>query len=171
VIRPLDREDADALADLMARCSPTTRRQRFHGVVTAIPPAYLARCLSGEHDALVAVVAGVVVGMASMGPVFEEPAVHEVAVLVEDRWQGEGVGRALVLGLFARTRVATVRMELCRSPLVDHVRATLPVVRRWQFGCDTVFDVDVAAVRRAAREPARRPPSSAGRRRVAAVPT
>jgi GNAT superfamily N-acetyltransferase len=171
VIRALAPHDANALADMMSRCSPATRHRRFHGVVTAIPPAYLARCLSGEHDALVAVADGEVVGMASIGPVFEEPAVHEVAVLVEDRWQGRGIGRALVLALFARAVVEVVRMELCRSPLLDHLVATLPVVGSRQFGCDTTIDVDVRAVRRAARETAPRPPSSAGRRRAAAVPT
>jgi GNAT superfamily N-acetyltransferase len=171
MIRVLTPNDADGLADLMSRCSPATRHQRFHGVVTAIPPAYLARCLSGEHDALVAVAGGEIVGMASIGPVFEEPAVHEVAVLVEDRWQGKGIGRALVLALFARAAVETVRMELCRSPLLDHLIETLPVIRSHQFGCDTTIDVDVRAVRRAARVTAPRPPSSAGRRPAAAVPT
>jgi hypothetical protein len=171
MIRALTQADGTVLADLMSRCSPVTRHQRFHGVVTAIPPAYLASCLSGEHDALVEIVGGEIVGMASMGPVFEEPDVHEVAVLVEDRWQGKGVGRALVSALFARAVVGTARMELCRSPLLDHLVATLPVVRSQQFGCDVTIDVDVLAVRRAARVPAPRPPSSAGRRPVAAVPT
>jgi hypothetical protein len=53
MIRALRSDDVAALARMTERCSPRTRYARFHGVVTEILPAYLRRCLSGEHSALV----------------------------------------------------------------------------------------------------------------------
>jgi hypothetical protein len=43
VVRPLRAGDESGLAAMVDRCSPTTRHQRFHGVVTEIPPTYLRR--------------------------------------------------------------------------------------------------------------------------------
>ena len=146
MIRALQPDDADALARMVSRCSPRTRYQRFHGVVTEIPPAYLRRCLSGEHTALVAEEDGELVGLASVGPVFEEPDVPEVAVIVEDGWQGRGVGRTLVAALVEKAGVAVVRMELCRTSLLAYVTATFPVVASRGHGCDVTVDVDVSAV-------------------------
>jgi GNAT superfamily N-acetyltransferase len=193
VIRGLRADDAGALAAMMARCSPRTRYQRFHGVVTEIPPAYLRRCLDGEHLALVAesdtdtgwdlatgtlagkdtaigpaagtgtgtgtdasigsglgtvITSSSIVGLASVGPVFEEPDVAEVAVIVEDRWQGQGIGRALVAALVAKAGVTVVRMELCRTPLLTYVTEALPVVASRQHGCDVTIDVDVRSLAR-----------------------
>ncbi len=170
-IRPVRPGDAGALAALMSRCSPATRHQRFHGVVTEIPAGYLLDCLSGEHVALVAQRGADLVGFASVGPVFDEPAVHELAVLVEDGWQRRGVGRALVLALLAVVPVPVVRMELTRSPLLDHLRATLPVVGSTSYGADVTIDIDVASalagLTRAAAAPAPRRRCSAVRRPVA----
>jgi GNAT superfamily N-acetyltransferase len=169
--RPARPTDATALAALLDRCSPATRHQRFHGVVTEIPAAYLRRCLSGEHVTRVAQVGAELVGFASAGPVFDEPTVHEVAVLVEDGWQRRGVGRALVLALLADVPVPVVRMELTRSPLLDHLYATLPVIGTASYGNDVTIDIDVAAVMRAVPGPAPRPRCSAVRRRAAAALT
>lgn len=171
MIRPLAPTDADALTALVARCSPRTRYQRFHGVVDRIPPAYLRRCLSGEHATVVAESAGLIIGFGSVGPVFDEPDVHEIAVLVEDRRQGRGAGRALASALFDVAPVDVVRIEMCRSPLVEHLATTLPVLRAQQLGCDVVLDVDAAAVRRAAAGSAPSPRSSTGSRPAAAVPS
>jgi GNAT superfamily N-acetyltransferase len=164
VIRVLRGDDAGALAAMMTRCSTRTRYLRFHGVVTEIPPAYLRRCLGGEHMALVAetstntgadssadtgrdISTGTdIIGLASIGPVFEEPDVAEVAVIVEDRWQGQGIGRALVAALVAKAGVAVVRMELCRTSLLTYVTGALPVVASSQHGCDVTIDVDVRSL-------------------------
>lgn len=144
MIRTLLPGDVAALARMMARCSDRTRYERFHGVVTEIPPAYLRRCLSGEHLALVVEDAGEIVALASIGP--SEGDVPEMAVIVEDGWQGRGVGRALVTALFAKAGVTTVRMELCRHSLLAYVTATLPVLASEQHGCDVTLDVDVRSV-------------------------
>ena len=146
MIRAIEPTDTDALTRMMSRCSPGTRYLRFHGVVTELPPAYLRRCLSGEHTALVAQVAGEIVGLASIGPVFEEPDVSEAAVIVEDGWQGRGVGRALVTALVAKTGVTVLRMEVCRTPLLTYLTENLPVLASQQHGCDVTIDVDVRSV-------------------------
>jgi GNAT superfamily N-acetyltransferase len=69
-----------------------------------------------------------------------------MAVIVEDGWQGRGVGRALVAALFAKVGVTVVRMELCRASLLEYVTSTLPVLASEQHGCDVTVDVDVRSV-------------------------
>jgi GNAT superfamily N-acetyltransferase len=150
MIRTVQPDDADALSRMMSRCSPRTRYERFHGVVTEIPSAYLHSCLSGAHLALVAAEGDEVVALASIGPVGatgpEHHAEPEVAVIVEDSRQGRGVGRALMAALIAKTGAGVVRMELCRASLLDYVTATLPVLASEQHGCDVTLDVDVRSV-------------------------
>lgn len=143
MIRLLRAEDVDALSAMLGRCSPATRYQRFHGVATEFPPGYLRRCLTGEHVAMVAAEDDAVVAMASVGPVFDAPAVHEVAAIVEDRWQSKGIGRQLVASLLAHAGVTVVRMEVCRTSLLGYLTSTLPVVAAAHHGCDTVLDLDV----------------------------
>ena len=143
MIRLLRAGDGAALAAMLARCSPATRYQRFHGVVAEFPPGYLRRCLTGEHVAMVAAEDDAVVAMASVGPVFDDPSVHEVAAIVEDRRQSKGLGRELVSALLAHAGVAVVRMEVCRTSLLGYLTSTLPVVASTHHGCDTVLDLDV----------------------------
>jgi GNAT superfamily N-acetyltransferase len=144
MIRTLQPDDVAALARMMERCSPRTRYERFHGVVTEIPPAYLRCCVSGEHIALVVEEDGEIVALASIEPALGEPP--EMAVIVEDSWQGRGVGRALVSALFAKAGVTVVRMELCRASLLAYVTSSLPVLASEQHGCDVTLDVDVRSV-------------------------
>lgn len=176
MIRPLTPADTGALADMLARCSPLTRYRRFHGVVHEIPAAYLHRCLYGDQEARIAVQAGRIVGFASAGPAAGAPHVHEVGVLVEDRWQGGGLGRALVTALFAeRPAVTVVRMDVCQPSLLAYLLARLPVLSTTRDGCDTTVDVDARVFSSTVPSPtaAPAPPRqwSAARGRDAAVPT
>jgi GNAT superfamily N-acetyltransferase len=111
-IRQADPDDMPALSDFFAGLSAHTRHLRFFGPVT--PGADLLRTLSGcpdNVDALVAVRAGVIVGHA-MAVDRVDPAgsrgtrVTDIGVVVNDAWQGRGVGsalmRALVTGAQAR---------------------------------------------------------------------
>lgn len=143
MIRVLRPGDEDALARMLSRCSPKTRYQRFHGVAERFPPGYLRRCVTGEHVAMVAEEDTEVVALASVGPVFGDTDVHEVAAIVEDRWQSKGLGRELVATLLAHAGVTVVRMEVCRTSLLAYLTATLPVVASHHHGCDTVLDLDV----------------------------
>lgn len=59
---------------------------------------------------------------------------------------GQGVGRALVAALVAKAGVATVRMEVCRTPLLTYLTDTLPVIASERHGCDVTIDVDVRSL-------------------------
>jgi len=120
-IRQADPDDMPALSDFFAGLSAHTRHLRFFGPVT--PGADLLRTLSGcpgNVDALVAVRAGVIVGHA-MAVDRAEPRelrgirIADIGVVVNDAWQGRGVGsalmRALVTGAQARG-VTTLEMDV-----------------------------------------------------------
>ena len=123
-IRQTGPEDLPALGDFFAGLSAHSRYLRFFGPVT--PGATLLRTLSGAADnvdALVAVRGGVIVGHA-MAVDRVEPQnprrargarVTDIGVVVDDAWQGRGVGsalmRALVTGAQARG-VTTLEMDV-----------------------------------------------------------
>ena len=123
-IRQTGPEDLPALGDFFAGLSAHTRYLRFFGPVT--PGAALLRTLSGAADnidALVAVRGGVIVGHAMAvdradphGP--RGTRVTDIGVVVDDAWQGRGVGaalmRALVTGAQARG-VTTLEMDVLDS--------------------------------------------------------
>jgi len=126
-------EDLPALSDFFARLSMHTRYLRFFGPVT--PGAALLRTLAGcadTVDALVAVRGGVIVGHA-MAVDRAEPRgtrVTDIGVVVDDAWQGRGVGaalmRAIVTGAQARG-VATLEMDV----LDDNHRVLAMVTGHW----------------------------------------
>jgi GNAT superfamily N-acetyltransferase len=120
-IRQARPEDLPALSDFFAGLSAHTRYLRFFGPVT--PGAALLRTLAGfadNIDALVAVRGGVIVGHA-MAVDRVEPRgsrgtrVTDIGLVVDDAWQGRGVGaalmRALVTGAQARG-VTTLEMDV-----------------------------------------------------------
>jgi GNAT superfamily N-acetyltransferase len=148
---------------MLARCSPRTRYERFHGAVEEIPPGYLRRCLHGDgQEARVAELGtGELAGLASTGPA--APGVRELGVLVADPWQRRGVGRLLTADLLAHAAASgarLVRLELCRlrPGLLDYVVTHLPVAARLTDGCDVTVDVTLP---RSGPGTAPRPPSSA----------
>ncbi len=87
-------EDLVAVGAMAARCSRETIYHRFHGFIDV--PTYLASLLTSDQTTIVAWSEGCCVGFASLAG---GPQGHEVAVLVEDRWQRQGVGSALLGGL------------------------------------------------------------------------
>ncbi len=97
--------DRDELTRMFGRCTPLTRYRRFHAPVTAIPARYLAGAVAGGpfHHALVACPGpdpGPLSALASCCVVDEGAA--ELGLLVEDAWQGRGLGRRLVGELVAQ---------------------------------------------------------------------
>jgi GNAT superfamily N-acetyltransferase len=117
-IRQARPDDLSALSDFFGGLSVHTRYLRFFGPVT--PGAALLRTLAGfadNIDALVAVRGGVVVGHAMAVDRVESRGtrVTDIGLVVDDAWQGRGVGAALMRALVtgAQTRgVTTLEMDV-----------------------------------------------------------
>jgi GNAT superfamily N-acetyltransferase len=126
-VRRAGTSDREALGRMFDRCTPSTRYRRFHGPVKTIPERYLADALSGGafHYALVAwhdatpwtgevpavgadASPGLAVALASWRIVAEGAA--ELGILIEDRWQGTGLGTRLLRDLVDHARRVGVRV-------------------------------------------------------------
>jgi GNAT superfamily N-acetyltransferase len=113
-LRSAEPSDTPLVAALHARCSPQTRRARFLNPTPQLPPGELAELLGGAPERGGAVLAvttdgGSAVGMATVAPMAAGAA--RFAVLVEDAWQGRGLGTALIRWI-ADTAVERGALEL-----------------------------------------------------------
>ncbi|RZQ59972.1 GNAT family N-acetyltransferase [Amycolatopsis suaedae] len=87
--------DADAVAALHARCSANTLFNRYHTGVRTIPRRWLHRLLVPPRGrSLLAVCGRDVVALGQLIPAGDGSA--EVSLLVEDRWQRNGLGTAVL---------------------------------------------------------------------------
>lgn len=115
--------DAAAVAVLHARSSADTVR-RAHGAPLARVDARLARRLAaGGAGGLVAVPDDRVVGLAALGDV--EGGACDVTLLVEDAWQGRGLGTRLLAGAAALAGEAGAREVVLRGPARSPAAVTL----------------------------------------------
>ena len=104
-IRPIRPEDELRLSELYDRSSRDTRYQRFFTVLRRLPPDWARFLANVDYDRRFALVvedltapATSLIGVARYEPV--EEGVAEVAFVVEDRWQGKGLGTLLITELF-----------------------------------------------------------------------
>lgn len=102
-LRAAEPGDGALVAALHARCSPASRRSRFLNPAPRLQPEELAAVLGPavSPKALHAVLAvtadgGSAVGVANLDPEPDAPGSARAAVLVEDGWQGRGLGTALL---------------------------------------------------------------------------
>ena len=97
-LREATAADGPLVAALHARCSPQTRRSRFLSPTPRLAPGELAGLLGRgpSRPAVLAVTVdgGSAVGLATLDG--DGSARPELAVLVEDAWQGRGLGTALL---------------------------------------------------------------------------
>ncbi|NEK56419.1 GNAT family N-acetyltransferase [Geodermatophilus sabuli] len=132
--RPVRPDDGPRFCRLWSRLSRETVYRRFHAPLVAPPPGALPHLVAVDHDrreALVAVVGDEVVGVARYDRSPADPATAEVAVVVEDGWQGVGVGRQLLGELLdlARRRgvcAVTASVQADNDRVVALVRRLLP---------------------------------------------
>jgi GNAT superfamily N-acetyltransferase len=131
--RPVRPDDAPLFCRLWDRLSPETVYRRFHAPLRR-PPAEASRLVEVDHDlreALVAVIGGEVVGVARYDRSPADPGTADVAVVVEDAWQGVGIGRQLLgelTQLAARrgVRSLTADVQADNDRMVGLVRRLLP---------------------------------------------
>jgi|SRR5215218_8248570 len=107
-VRSLPRHH-DRLAAAFARLGEETRRRRFRGLASRLGERDLDRLTQvdhHEHEALAAIVfdSGAIVGVARYIALPHDPGAAEVAVAVDDEWQGRGIGRRLMGELVERAR-------------------------------------------------------------------
>ncbi len=129
-IRPITITDAERLARLFTRLSPTSVHFRFFSPIQRPPRAALLRLADVDHarrDALVAVDGDEIVAVARYDA---KPGATEaeIALTVEDAWQRRGLGAALAVRL---ARLARCRgYERFVATMLPDNRAALGLVRK-----------------------------------------
>jgi GNAT superfamily N-acetyltransferase len=145
--RPVRTADAPLLCRLWPRLSAETVYRRFHAPLQRPPAGALPHLVAVDHalrEAVVAVVGGEIVGVARYDRSPAEPATAEVAVVVEDAWQGVGVGRQLLGALTALARDRGVT-TLTADVQPDNVRV-LTLIRRLLPGSTSTPEHGVVTV-------------------------
>jgi GNAT superfamily N-acetyltransferase len=140
VMRGTAPSDLPDLMAMHARCSRRTLLGRYF--TGARPPSRrLARRLLETDVALVVLSpTGSVVGLGNLARADEDPRVAELAVVVEDEWQGRGVGTALVRQLVAAARLGGYDEVVTIAPTVGGgtqralARLGSPLLQRTPFG-------------------------------------
>ena len=126
VLARLERSDGELLRRLFYRLSPETIYRRFLSPIARPDQARPERLLDLDHrdrEAVAAVVDGEIVGVARY---FRLPdlAAAEVAVVVADAWQGQGLA----------TRMLSSLAELARTAGIDRFTVTLQADNRPALG-------------------------------------
>lgn len=98
-IAAVERGDAEAVLAMLGRCSSTTLYHRFHGITDGVAHATQVLADIGQ-DAYGAWCGDRCVGLASLAA--DGDGSTHVGVLVEDGWQRQGVGSALLAALLNR---------------------------------------------------------------------
>ena len=129
-IRRLTAADRDALAAAFEHLSENTRRERFGALAKRLGPRDLDRLTSLDHhrhEALAAIAphSGDIVGVARYIALPDEAKTAEVAIAVDDDWQGAGIGRRLISALGDRARAEGI------THLVAYVAPTNRRVTEW----------------------------------------
>lgn len=126
-VRPIRPEDEAGLVSLYGRLSAHTAYQRFFSVMRRLPPDwahFLANVDYRQRFALVAERPGgsspALLAVARYEP-SEDPAVVEIALVVQDDWQQRGLG-TLLLGDLLRAAAANGIARFCAWVLADNRR-------------------------------------------------
>ena len=146
--RPVHPDDAVLFRRLWPRLSPDTVYRRFHSPLHSLPPEAVERLVTVDHDrreAVAAVVGGEVVGVARYDRSAGDPTTAEFAILVEDAWQGVGLGRQLLSELLELAAARGVR-SLTATVQPDNDRV-IGLIRRLLPAATFTRDADVLDVR------------------------
>jgi acetyltransferase len=98
-LRPVRPEDEGALTSLYARLSPQSSYQRFFTVMRRLPPNWAHILANVDYDRTMAIVAvdpgDDLIGVARYAYDRRSDEV-EIAIVIDDRWQGRGLGTRLL---------------------------------------------------------------------------
>lgn len=126
-IRPVLPEDEPRLVTLYGRLSPDTAYQRFFAVMKQLPPTWAHEFAHVDYRRRMALVAErslewrpELVGVARYEPSDEEDTV-EVALVVQDYWQGKGLGTILLQEILGVAEANGIR-QFRAYVLADNVR-------------------------------------------------
>jgi RimJ/RimL family protein N-acetyltransferase len=137
--RPIRPDDEPRLVELFNRLSPRTVYQRFFRAYDRLPEHWYRHFANVDYRARLALVAEEPGAGASLCAVAryepgETPGTTEIAIVVEDGWQGRGLGTRLLDALLAVAEARGLR-RFTADILADnrpmlHVLARLADVRR-----------------------------------------
>lgn len=126
VTRPMTLDDAQGVRDMHERCSAESLRLRYFGPLPRLSDAVM-RLFTDPGRGITLVThpegePGQVVAMTNLMDL--EPGLAEVALLVEDDWQGRGLGHtlmryALALAPSRRARVITASVYASNSRMLS----------------------------------------------------
>jgi GNAT superfamily N-acetyltransferase len=132
----LEGSDGELLERFFYRLSPETLYRRFHSPIARPEQTHPQFLLNIDHvnrEAVVAVVDGEIVGVARyVRPRTDDPA--EVAVVVADAWQRQGIATRLMNALADSARCAGVdrfamTMQADNGPVLSLMRRLYPQAR------------------------------------------
>jgi acetyltransferase len=137
--------DAPALGDLMQRLSGAARRNRFHTTIKMLSVRQLHQMSCVDQQTHVAFVMTAVVDgcehivadaryvLDSFDTAMDGATGAEFAVVVDERWQQQGLGGQAMAALTASARSAGVGR--LHGRVLPHNAAMFALMRRCQFGC------------------------------------
>lgn len=131
MLRPVRPEDEPELAALYSRLGPETMYQRFFAVMARPPPSWAHILTKVDYDRRMAIVA--------IGPDSELIAVArydydeaakeaEIAIVVQDQWQGKGLGTVMMTELL--TYATTKGIHRFRAHVLSENRRMLDMLAR-----------------------------------------
>ncbi|NHQ87814.1 bifunctional acetate--CoA ligase family protein/GNAT family N-acetyltransferase [Iodobacter sp. HSC-16F04] len=124
ILRPIRPEDADLLIQFVSRLSDETRYNRYMSVLKSLPQSLLARFTHLDYAREMAIAATVqagqgeqIIGVARYTANPDKDSC-EFAVVIDDAWQGKGLGNRLMEALFTAARdmgLSTIEGEVLTS--------------------------------------------------------
>ena len=149
VVRPLAHGDVDTVAAVFGRLGEASRRSRFNAAKPCLSDAELAQIatVDGTHHALVAWVAGDPQPAALAQLVRACRSTAEIAFVVADVHQHQGIGSALTALLLDDARAAGIT-EITAQAATDN-RAALALIRRTACITDIRLDGPEQSIRAA----------------------
>ena len=112
VLRPIRPEDEPELSALYARLSPETAYQRFFTVMARLPPSWAHTFANVDYERRMAIVAvSADNGLIAVARYDLDEASNEaeIAIVVQDHWQGKGLGTALLTELLSYAEAKGIR--------------------------------------------------------------